>query len=65
MKDPFVAEVRMYRMEHAKKFNFDIHSICADLRKYQEELYTTSEIDKKNKYANKIIQPTLKSSAAD
>lgn len=54
MKDPFVTEVRTYRMEHAKKFNFDIHAICADLRKYQEELYTISEIDKNNKYANQV-----------
>ena len=58
MKDPFVEEVRTYRMERAKKFNFDIHAICADLRKFQDELYAASEIDKNNKYANKIIQLT-------
>lgn len=56
MKDPFVTEVRNYRMEHTKKFNFDIHAICDDLRKYQEELYAISEIDKNKKFANKSIE---------
>ncbi len=65
MRDPLVTEVRKYRMEHAKKFNFDIHAICDDLRKYQEELYAISEINKSKKFTNKIIQPTLKSSVAD
>ena len=65
MKDPLVAEVRKYRMEHAKKFNFDIHVICDDLRKFQKELYAMSEIDKNKKFANKIIEPTLKNNAAD
>ncbi len=32
MKDPFVEEIRGYRMEHARRFNFDIHAICNDLR---------------------------------
>jgi cell fate (sporulation/competence/biofilm development) regulator YmcA (YheA/YmcA/DUF963 family) len=58
MKDPFVAEVRKYRMEHTKKFNYDIHAICDDLRKYQKELYTISEIDKDNKFTNKSFQQT-------
>lgn len=59
MKDPIVTEVRKYRMEHAKKFHFNIHAICDDLRKYQEELYAISDIDKNNKFANKTILPTL------
>ena len=54
MKDPLVAEVRKYRMEHAKKFNFDIHAICDDLRKYQEELYAKSDIDENKKFANRV-----------
>ncbi len=65
MKDPLVAEVRKYRMEHAKKFNFDIHAICDDLRKYQEELYAKSDIDENKKFANNLIQPTPKSGAID
>ena len=56
MKDPIVTEVRKYRMEHSKKFNFNIHVICDDLRKYQEELYALSEIDKNKKFANKSLQ---------
>lgn len=61
MKDPLVAEVRKYRMEHAKKFNFDIHAICEDLRKYQEELYVMAEIDKNKKFANKRFKGMAKS----
>ena len=33
MKDPFVGEVRKYRMEHTRRFNGDLHLICEDLRK--------------------------------
>jgi len=36
MKDPFVSEIRKFREEHAKQFNFDLHAICEDLRKYQK-----------------------------
>lgn len=54
MKDPFVAEVRKYRMEHTKKFNSDIHAICNDLRKYQALLCSMADIDKNKKFANKI-----------
>ena len=38
MKDPFVEEIRGYRMEHAKRFNFDIHAICDDLRNLEKKL---------------------------
>ena len=31
MIDPIVDEVRKYRNNHAKKFNYDMHAICADL----------------------------------
>jgi hypothetical protein len=40
MKDPFVDEVRGYRMEHTKQFNSDIHSICEDLRRFESSLGT-------------------------
>jgi hypothetical protein len=33
MNDPIVDEVRRYRDEHAKKFNYDLSAICADFRK--------------------------------
>jgi uncharacterized protein YoaH (UPF0181 family) len=32
MNDPIVDEVRRYRDEHAKKFNYDLSAICADFR---------------------------------
>jgi hypothetical protein len=54
MKDPFVAEVRKYRMEHTKKFNSDIHAICKGLRKYQETLYAQADIDANKTFANKL-----------
>jgi hypothetical protein len=54
MKDPFVAEVRKYRMEHTKKCNSDIHAICKDLRKYQTSLCAQADIDANNKFANKL-----------
>lgn len=38
MKDPIVAEVRRHRMEHAKRFNFDLALICEDLREKEAEL---------------------------
>ena len=31
MIDPIVEEVRKYRNNHAKKFNYDMHAICTDL----------------------------------
>ena len=61
MKDPFVTEVRKYRMEHTRKFNFDIHAICNDLRKYQEELCAISEIDSNKKFTNKSYHRTVNS----
>ena len=35
MIDPIVDEVRKYRNNHAKKFDFDMHAICADLMERQ------------------------------
>lgn len=34
--DPIVEEVRRVRDELARAFNYDIHAICADLRKRQD-----------------------------
>ena len=60
MKDPIVSEVRKYRMEHTKKFNFDIHAICDDLRKYQKELYAISAIDQNRKIVTKRTETNTK-----
>lgn len=35
MKDPIVEEVRRHRDEHAKRFNYDLRAICADLEARQ------------------------------
>ncbi len=35
MNDPIIDEIRKYRDEHAKKFNYDLKLICDDLRKKQ------------------------------
>jgi hypothetical protein len=37
MKDPIVEEIRRIRDEHAKKFNYDLKAICADIRKQQAQ----------------------------
>ncbi|VFN05767.1 MAG: hypothetical protein BECKG1743D_GA0114223_110552 [Candidatus Kentron sp. G] len=38
MKDPIVEEVRRYRMEHTRRFDFDLHRICEDLRRLEKDL---------------------------
>jgi len=34
--DPIVEEVRKIRNEHAKKFNYDLEAIAADLKRQQK-----------------------------
>lgn len=34
-KDLIVEEIRQYRDEYARKFNYDLHEICQDIRKKQ------------------------------
>jgi len=36
MNDPIVEEVRKFRDEHARKFNYDPDAICADLMERQQ-----------------------------
>ena len=38
MKDPIHEEIHKYRAEHARKFNFDLTAICADLRERSRNL---------------------------
>lgn len=38
MKDPFVEEVRAFRMEHTRQFKSDLHLICADLKRFESSL---------------------------
>ena len=35
MNDPIINEIRKYRDEHAKAFNYDLKLICEDLKKKQ------------------------------
>ncbi|HAS50716.1 MAG TPA: hypothetical protein DCS21_02800 [Gammaproteobacteria bacterium] len=35
MIDPIVEEVRSFRAEHARQFNFDLQAICADIRQFE------------------------------
>ena len=37
-KDKIVEEIHKYRDDYAKKFNYDLHAICDDLRKKQSSL---------------------------
>jgi hypothetical protein len=36
MRDPIVEEVRKARDEYARRLNYDLEAICADLRHKQE-----------------------------
>ena len=38
MKDPYVDEIRQYRMEHTKQFKSDLHLICEDIRSFEASL---------------------------
>lgn len=55
--DEIVDEVRQVRDEHAKKFNYDISAICADIRQkqaastYQIVTATAKEVEVKDKAA--------------
>jgi hypothetical protein len=33
MNDPIVAEIRKIRDEYARRFNYDLHAMCEDLRR--------------------------------
>ena len=48
MNDPIVEEVRKYRNEHAKRFNYDLDAICSDLIKHQS-LHSHRVISKRKK----------------
>ncbi|MGR3320226.1 MAG: hypothetical protein ACUZ8O_17305 [Candidatus Anammoxibacter sp.] len=37
MIDPIVEEIRAYRNEHAKKFNYNLDAICDDFKRRQQK----------------------------
>ena len=60
MKDPYVDEVRKFRMEHTKQFKSDLHLICEDLRQFESTLGTRVVTLQPRK-----IQPTSASTATN
>jgi hypothetical protein len=48
MNDPIVNEIRKFRDEHAKMFNYDIKAICNDYRK-KRKFYAEKLAKMKNK----------------
>ena len=38
MKDPIVEEVRRFRNEHSKKFDYDLDAICEEYKKHQVQI---------------------------
>jgi len=59
MIDPIVEEVRYFRNEHAKKFNYDLDAICEDLKKHQLAYSHKLVRLKPKRIPNQRIQPTL------
>ena len=62
MNDPIVDEVRKFRDEHARKFNYDMDAICADLRQRQQRSGHPLVSLKPNLPANKPLAPDLANS---
>ena len=56
MNDPIVEEVRKYRNEHAKRFNYDLDAICSDLITHQSA--HPKRLVNRKKVTNKKIQAT-------
>ncbi len=36
MRDAIIEEIRTVRDEYARRFNYDVHAMCAELRREQE-----------------------------
>jgi hypothetical protein len=65
MNDPIVEEIRGFRDDHAKKFNYDLDAICEDFKSHQLKCGHEILRLKPKKIANKLIQVTPKSGAPD
>ena len=57
-EDPIVAEVRRVRDQLAKKFNYDVHAICEDLRARQGKTVTIEEL-REGKYQPPSAKPAM------
>ena len=65
-QDPIVEEIHRIRDEYAKKFNYDLHAICEDLRKKQSTsgrkvVSRPSRQPVVHNVANKALQPVYNS----
>ena len=65
-QDPIVEEIHRIRDEYAKKFNYDLHAICEDLREKQSTsgrkvVSRPSRQPVVHNVANKALQPAYNS----
>lgn len=58
MKDPIVEEIRYFRDEHAKRFNYDLDAICEDFKIHQIHCGHRLVRLKPKKPANKLLKRT-------
>lgn len=63
MNDPIVEEIRGFRDEHAKKFNYNLDAICEDFKAHQLNCGYKLVRLKPKKTANILIQEAPKNSA--
>ena len=56
MIDPIVEEIRTYRNEHAKKFNYDLDAICNDFKQHQKKYAARLVRLKAKKITNKVLK---------
>ena len=45
VKDPIIAEIHKKRAEHAKRFHYDLHAICGDIRRRQSKSRHLTELE--------------------
>ncbi len=55
MKDPIVEEIRYYRDEHSKQFNYDLDAICKDYQTHQTQVGDRLVRRKPNNIANNSL----------
>ncbi len=58
MRDPIVEEVRCFRNEHSKQFNYDLDAICEDYKRHQAQAGNRLVRLKPMSTANKNIERT-------
>ena len=56
MNDPIVEEIRTYRNEHAKRFNYNLDAICNDFKLDQQKYADRLVKLKPRKIINKSLQ---------